>query len=258
VAAKTGTSQAYHDNWTIGFTRDVTVGVWVGNFDRTPLRNSSGVTGAAPIFHDVLVAAQARVGGGLPAGGETVLSRPPDLAPHAVCALSGRAATPLCPRVETEWLPASRPRPECAWHHRRRGRVAVAWPPVYRAWARARGLAEATTRVEDSAAEASATPRPRPVALSSPRRGASALGILNPPPGAVYLRDPTLRDEYQTLPLRATGDGRGGALRWEVDGREVGTASLDGALAWPLARGSHVIAVSDRRGRRAETTIEVR
>jgi penicillin-binding protein 1C len=50
VAVKTGTSQAYRDNWTIGYTRDVTVGVWVGNFDRQPLRGSSGVTGAAPIF----------------------------------------------------------------------------------------------------------------------------------------------------------------------------------------------------------------
>ena len=39
MAAKTGTSQAYHDNWAIGYTRDVTVGVWVGNFDRTPLAN---------------------------------------------------------------------------------------------------------------------------------------------------------------------------------------------------------------------------
>src|SRR5439155_1416537 len=43
VAAKTGTSQAYHDNWAIGYTRAVTVGVWVGNFDRTPLVGSSGV-----------------------------------------------------------------------------------------------------------------------------------------------------------------------------------------------------------------------
>ena len=58
---KTGTSQAYHDNWTVGYTRDVTVGVWVGNFDRTPLRNSSGVTGAGPIFHAVMLAAVARV-----------------------------------------------------------------------------------------------------------------------------------------------------------------------------------------------------
>src|SRR5512143_2852673 len=61
VAAKTGTSQAYHDNWTIGYTRDVTVGVWVGNFDRTPLQSSSGVTGAGPIFHAVMLAAMRRI-----------------------------------------------------------------------------------------------------------------------------------------------------------------------------------------------------
>ncbi|MDP9322963.1 MAG: penicillin-binding protein 1C, partial [Acidobacteriota bacterium] len=60
VAVKTGTSQAYHDNWTIGYSRHVTVGVWVGNFDRAPLRSSSGVTGAGPIFHAVMLAAERR------------------------------------------------------------------------------------------------------------------------------------------------------------------------------------------------------
>src|SRR5262249_59410437 len=60
VAVKTGTSQAYHDNWTIGYTREVTVGVWVGNFDRTPLRDSSGVTCPGPIFHSVMLAAADR------------------------------------------------------------------------------------------------------------------------------------------------------------------------------------------------------
>jgi penicillin-binding protein 1C len=258
VAAKTGTSQAYHDNWTVGFTRDVTVGVWVGNFDRAPLRSSSGVTGAAPIFHDVLLAAQRRVGGGLPTGAETVVPRPSDLVPRAVCALSGRPATPFCPRVETEWLPVSRPLKDCAWHQRRQGRVAVSWPPVYRAWARARGLLDPTAPPADGASDGGAGSRPRHAALASPRRAPSALDIVNPPAGAVYLRDPTLRDEYQTLPLRATGDGRGGVLRWEVDGRAVGSAPLEGALAWPLAKGPHVVAVSDRLGRRAETTIEVR
>jgi penicillin-binding protein 1C len=39
-----------HDNWAIGYTRAVTVGVWVGNFDRRALTGSSGVTGAGPIF----------------------------------------------------------------------------------------------------------------------------------------------------------------------------------------------------------------
>src|SRR5205823_5377375 len=63
VAAKTGTSQGYHDNWAIGYTRAVTVGVWVGNFDRTPLVSSSGVTGAGPIFHAIMMAAELRAAG---------------------------------------------------------------------------------------------------------------------------------------------------------------------------------------------------
>src|SRR5262249_23697083 len=140
VAVKTGTSQAYHDNWTVGFTRDVTVGVWVGNFDREPLQNSSGVTGAAPIFHDVLMAAQSRLAGGMPAPEEPLVERPAELAARAVCALSGRDATEFCPRVETEWIPSDRPAAPCPWHHRAHGRIVTAWPPVYRAWARQQGL----------------------------------------------------------------------------------------------------------------------
>jgi penicillin-binding protein 1C len=61
VAAKTGTSQNFRDNWVVGFTREFTVGVWVGNFDRTSLRDATGVTGAGPIFHDVVLAAHQRL-----------------------------------------------------------------------------------------------------------------------------------------------------------------------------------------------------
>ena len=47
-AVKTGTSSDFRDTWTIGFTRDYTVAVWVGNFDGSPMQRVSGVTGAAP------------------------------------------------------------------------------------------------------------------------------------------------------------------------------------------------------------------
>ena len=76
VAVKTGTSEGYRDNWTVGYTREVTVGVWVGNFDRTPLRNSSGVTGAGPIFHGVMLAAERRVAGHVDDGGARVGGSP--------------------------------------------------------------------------------------------------------------------------------------------------------------------------------------
>ena len=51
AAAKTGTTTDYRDNWTEGFTRYLVAGVWAGNSDGRPMRNVSGVTGAAPIWH---------------------------------------------------------------------------------------------------------------------------------------------------------------------------------------------------------------
>lgn len=53
VAAKTGTSSNFRDNWCVGFTAEYTVGVWVGNFDNSPMQEISGVSGAGPIFHRV-------------------------------------------------------------------------------------------------------------------------------------------------------------------------------------------------------------
>jgi penicillin-binding protein 1C len=53
VACKTGTSSDFRDNWAFGFTPEFTVGVWVGNDDGTPMQHISGVTGAAPILHEV-------------------------------------------------------------------------------------------------------------------------------------------------------------------------------------------------------------
>lgn len=53
-ACKTGTSSDFRDNWCIGFTREITVGVWVGNFDASPMKQVGGMAGAAPIFAGVM------------------------------------------------------------------------------------------------------------------------------------------------------------------------------------------------------------
>jgi penicillin-binding protein 1C len=58
AAAKTGTSEDMRDNWCVGFSRDFTVAVWVGNFEGDSMREVSGVTGAAPIWNDLMLAAQ--------------------------------------------------------------------------------------------------------------------------------------------------------------------------------------------------------
>jgi membrane peptidoglycan carboxypeptidase len=55
VAAKTGTTDNFVDNWTMGYTPNIVVGVWSGNADNSPLSNNSvGVTGAAPIWHSII------------------------------------------------------------------------------------------------------------------------------------------------------------------------------------------------------------
>jgi penicillin-binding protein 1C len=53
-SVKTGTTNDVKDNWTVGYTRNLAVGVWVGNNDGQPMVNSSGLTGAAPIWNSVV------------------------------------------------------------------------------------------------------------------------------------------------------------------------------------------------------------
>ena len=57
VAVKTGTSDNKRDNWTIGYTPDYLVAVWVGNNDNSPMHPTltSGITGAAPIWQEIMI-----------------------------------------------------------------------------------------------------------------------------------------------------------------------------------------------------------
>jgi penicillin-binding protein 1C len=253
VAAKTGTSQAYHDNWTIGYSRHVTVGVWVGNFDRTPLRNSSGVTGAGPIFHAVMLAAERRMSGASEVfSHQEILPAPKTSVQREICALSGQTANQWCPLRRREWVAAESRSLPCSWHHHGDAGVLTFWPAEYRQWARQQDLAR--DRGLDDAVHGSsartAVSRENGVEAREERVQAP-LTIISPPPDSTYLIDPTLRREFQTLPLRAVSVSDG-PIEWSVSGRAV--ASTD----WPLTPGRHRIVARDRSGRTAETFVTVR
>lgn len=55
AAVKTGTSSDFRDTWTVGYTPEFTVAVWVGNFDGQPMRHVSGVAGAAPLWNRIML-----------------------------------------------------------------------------------------------------------------------------------------------------------------------------------------------------------
>jgi membrane carboxypeptidase/penicillin-binding protein PbpC len=83
------------------------------------------------------------------------------------------------------------------------------------------------------------------------------LEIVNPPTGGVYLIDPTLRREFQTLALRAVA-ARPTTIEWQIGGRVVGSSPSDSPLSWPLTPGTHKITARDAQGATAETSITVR
>ncbi len=259
VAVKTGTSQAYHDNWTIGYSRHATVGVWVGNFDRRPLRNSSGVTGAGPIFHAVMLAAEQRLAGAVAVMADGAIVLPPSTAvEREVCAESGGTAHPWCPLKRREWVAAEQPDVPCAWHHLGDDGLHTYLPAQFHVWARSEGRAVAgVPAAAPDVALASLGAAPPSRAARTTRVAPARFTIASPPDGATYLIDPTLRREFQTLPLRAVAPGAR-RIEWRVDGRVVASAGADAAVAWPLAPGAHLVEASDERGRTARATVTVR
>ena len=90
------------------------------------------------------------------------------------------------------------------------------------------------------------------------RRAESHFAIANPPAGAVYLIDPTLRSQYQALPLRVAADAHAATIDWTVDGARIGTSRPDQAFQWPLTAGSHLVSARDQTGRVAEVSILVK
>ncbi len=102
AAAKTGTSTDFTDNWTVGYSTEVVVGVWVGNFDGRPMEGVSGVSGAGPLWNRIMRAA-AHAPGQLPRAG---------LKRHRLCAATGGPWSADCDHGRDEWfLAGTAPKP---------------------------------------------------------------------------------------------------------------------------------------------------
>jgi penicillin-binding protein 1C len=205
-AVKTGTSEGYRDNWTIGYTPEVTIGVWAGNFDGRPMRSASGILGAAPLFRELMLV----VAGGARAE-PAAFPRPPGVVARAVCAISGGLATAGCRRTLTELLLERSLSGRCTLH--REGL-----------------LATARSRLRATAARP-AQPDARPPQLT----------ILSPAAGEIFAIDPVLRPEFQTMRLAAVAPGGVERVQWLVDGKPHAEVGPPFEARWPLVPGRHRI-----------------
>jgi membrane peptidoglycan carboxypeptidase len=102
AAAKTGTTNNYVDAWTVGYTPQLAVGVWVGNSDSSWMKNTPGSKGASPIWQAVMAYA-------LRDEPAVSFTRPDNLVEMAVCDKSGLLPTPYCPTVTEVFIPGTEP-----------------------------------------------------------------------------------------------------------------------------------------------------
>jgi penicillin-binding protein 1C len=241
VAAKTGTSKGYRDNWAVGFTREITVAVWVGNFDGSPMVRSSGITGAAPLFHDVMLAA-------MRGRSQAALVDRSGLLEREVCALSGALPGDHCAHRHRElFLPGSEPHARCEMHElvpidRELGgrsalgcpsveaRVYERYPAEYAAWARGVGRPLAPT-----------TPSAR-CSAEALERGSDTTGVSieYPHDGAVFRLDPELGRQEIVLSARAP---EAAAVSYVLNGRVLATVQSPFQMPWALEPGAHRLEV---------------
>lgn len=247
TAVKTGTSKDYRDNWTVGFTRDYTVGVWVGNFDGTPMRKVSGITGAAPIYHDVMLALYRDY------NPTNLLDDPPEgIVTARICPVSGKLVSEDCPHgIEEVFLAETAPAKECDMHEAywvdaRDGllteatapnavkTVFIHFPPLYQNWASEAGYPTPPTRYSSS----SQPDKRQQVDLVHEEE---PIRIVHPNSGDVYAIDPILRREYQTIQLSAVTSPEIERLSWYVDDEFHESVGGPFQTAWTIAPGRHFI-----------------
>jgi penicillin-binding protein 1C len=226
VAVKTGTSTSFRDNWAIGFTPEFTAGVWVGNFDGTAMRDVSGVSGAAPVLHEVFDYLHEQFG-------TSWYAPPPNVTEGWVHPLTGKLAAKSRPGLLREkFISGHLPALESPYDYDAAGRVKLG--PEYQAW-----LASV---LNESCQD-----------ISPDYNEPKALHVISPLPGTTYLLDPDL-PESDSLPLKSSGSGE---LVWESATLPC-TIRRDGAFA-QLKEGRHSITLRNpKTGARVETWILVK
>ncbi|HEY6951018.1 MAG TPA: penicillin-binding protein 1C [Bacteroidota bacterium] len=264
-AVKTGTTKDYRDNWTVGYTTECTVGVWVGNFDASPMHGVSGVTGAGQIFYDVMMLVHDH-------SRPDNFSVPAGLVQVSVCPVSGLLPNASCGRTMKEYFTAGKePTERCPVHQAFRvteedgtvhNRVYEVFPPEYRAWAEEERIPmppPGSVHIESATSNAGLSitqstidnrqfvPGNSQSAIGNRlsrssnrqlpyRQSPNVLRILSPLPGDIFKIDPVLRPEYQSIRILAAIPQQFSDVRLVVNKKETLPCDPSGTW-WTLKKG---------------------
>ncbi len=229
AAAKTGTTTDWRDAWTVGYTPDLVTGVWVGNWDNTPMEHLTGGEAAAPLWHVIMTFAHR----GRP---RRPFPRPKGIVDVSVCLCHDNPCPDTvepCPRLHQD--------------------IAIAGVPIARA--------EAAVQFAQSSSPIPSSSTPTPQIQEPPQFPvpASRTLIVSPDPQAEYRILPTLPPQEQSIPL-VVSPPPGSKVTFLVDGGVVGTRlSPPYRVWWPLQPGRHRIEVrvESPEGGIQEETVEI-
>ncbi|MFY8215363.1 MAG: hypothetical protein ACOVMP_02030 [Chthoniobacterales bacterium] len=224
AGTKTGTSSNYRDNIAIGFTKEFTVAVWVGNADGSPMRKITGVTGAAPLMHEMLCHLDKQFG-------TSWLARPPEIQTVRINPYTGKQLAEPSAQAVTELCASPAPDFMTADDFDENGKLLL--PAEYADW-----IASPHNMHGDL--------------FSKQRSGTESLVIRSPDSGTIYFLDPDLPTTRQRVRPVAQGEK---SVRWHCESLQD---AADGS-GFELKPGKHCITAEDpATAQTASTWIEVR
>ncbi len=250
VAVKTGTSNSFRDQWTIGYTPDYTVGVWKGNADGSPLKAKVGASrGAALLFREVIQILEKN-------SSSKAFQQPKTITSQLVCSLSGQLPTPHCPHRRLEFFTTpTLPKQPCPFHHSliaqscQGGKEELQYtklPDEYLSWAESSNVLTYAKIQANSCWKILAPPNPQ-LHKSKPY-------LLTPLSGRTFAWDPRIPATHQKIRLELSH------FESDIELWVNGTFFqyfTSKTLDWPLQKGLITFALKQKQAHFSNVTITV-
>ena len=258
VAWKTGTSYGHKDAWSIGYSPQFTVGVWIGNFNPVGSPAIVGAEAAGPVLFDLFNALSKQKA-------SRWYIQPMEVERREVCALSGMVTSPYCPHSKEEYyIPGILSSETCTVHrnfaidektgarlcsHCRISRkyemkVFEIWPPKIATWMERSGMA--VDKIPEHYPEC-----PRIMAGAAPV-------IHSPSANCEYIIRPGADTKYQKILLEASVSNDSRSIFWFLDSRLIFHGTPTEKVFIAPVPGKHILTCMDAEGRSTEMTLVIR
>ncbi len=240
IAVKTGTTYDFHDNWAFGYTPQFVLGVWVGNADNTPMKGVSGISGAVPIWHDIMRYVYDKKH-------QIAWNHSKNIVSVNICVPSGLRATELCPKTRMEkFIEGTEPNVVDSWYksleidaktgllatpscNKQIVRKTFLIPPQeYRIFSE-------ITRYEQ--------PPKKDCNQGEVKYYQDELSIISPLQGEVFAIDQQINQQNQRISFIAGGEAQ--RYTWELNGEKIETS--EPVFLWEPRKGNYILKLGNRQ-----------